>query len=397
MTEFIQLHMLVSYPPSNLNRDDLGRPKTAMMGSSQRLRISSQSLKRAWRTSEIFDKHLDFSEKSVRSRKIGVLIFKSLTTGTELIDLLNENESKSKNKTIDEETARLVTSNLLHLYGNQEKPKPEERENNPLKEYETAQLCVLSKDEVYKLNECLIKVVENDERLVALLKREYKKEKEINKFKKELQKEFELLSNAKTAVDIAMYGRMLTTYSFYNVEAAVQVSHAITVNEVAVEDDYFTAVDDLNNGEEDMGAAHIGENEFASGLFYTYVCINRNLLKENLGKDEELTKRALKALVESATKVAPTGKQNSFASRAYATYLMVEKGTQQPRSLSVAFLEAVKDKNLLKKAIEALKDTREKIEKVYDTCSTDKKEMNAYTGEGSLDEILSFVEKPLKA
>jgi CRISPR system Cascade subunit CasC len=389
--------MLVSYPPSNLNRDDLGRPKTAMMGSSQRLRISSQSLKRAWRTSEIFDKHLDFSEKSVRSRKIGVLIFKSLTTGTELIDLLNENESKSKNKTIDEETARLVTSNLLHLYGNQEKPKPEERENNPLKEYETAQLCVLSKDEVYKLNECLIKVVENDERLVALLKREYKKEKEINKFKKELQKEFELLSNAKTAVDIAMYGRMLTTYSFYNVEAAVQVSHAITVNEVAVEDDYFTAVDDLNNGEEDMGAAHIGENEFASGLFYTYVCINRNLLKENLGKDEELTKRALKALVESATKVAPTGKQNSFASRAYATYLMVEKGTQQPRSLSVAFLEAVKDKNLLKKAIEALKDTREKIEKVYDTCSTDKKEMNAYTGEGSLDEILSFVEKPLKA
>lgn len=50
MAEFIQLHMLVSYPPSNLNRDDLGRPKTAIMGGTQRLRISSQSLKRAWRT-----------------------------------------------------------------------------------------------------------------------------------------------------------------------------------------------------------------------------------------------------------------------------------------------------------------------------------------------------------
>ena len=63
MSEFIQLHMLVSYPPSNLNRDDLGRPKTAVMGRTQRLRISSQSLKRAWRTSDIFEKdvtgHID--------------------------------------------------------------------------------------------------------------------------------------------------------------------------------------------------------------------------------------------------------------------------------------------------------------------------------------------------
>ena len=59
MSEFIQLHMLVSYPPSNLNRDDLGRPKTAVMGGTQRLRISSQSLKRAWRTSDIFSKSLE--------------------------------------------------------------------------------------------------------------------------------------------------------------------------------------------------------------------------------------------------------------------------------------------------------------------------------------------------
>jgi len=43
MGNFIQLHLLTSYPPSNLNRDDLGRPKTAIMGGKTRLRISSQS------------------------------------------------------------------------------------------------------------------------------------------------------------------------------------------------------------------------------------------------------------------------------------------------------------------------------------------------------------------
>jgi CRISPR system Cascade subunit CasC len=54
MTRFVQLHLITSYPPANLNRDDLGRPKTAVMGGEMRLRISSQSLKRAWRTSDLF-------------------------------------------------------------------------------------------------------------------------------------------------------------------------------------------------------------------------------------------------------------------------------------------------------------------------------------------------------
>jgi len=70
-----------------------------------------------------------------------------------------------------------------------------------------------------------------------------------------------------TAVDIAMFGRMLAANTQYNMEAAVQVAHAITVHKVSVEDDFFTAVDDLNNGEEDMGSGHLGETEFAAGRF----------------------------------------------------------------------------------------------------------------------------------
>jgi CRISPR system Cascade subunit CasC len=51
---FLQLHLLTPYPPSCLNRDETGRPKSAVVVGVPRLRISSQALKRAWRTSPIF-------------------------------------------------------------------------------------------------------------------------------------------------------------------------------------------------------------------------------------------------------------------------------------------------------------------------------------------------------
>lgn len=95
----------------------------------------------------------------------------------------------------------------------------------------------------------------------------------------------------------------------------------VTIHKVAVEDDYFTAVDDLNNGEEDSGSAHIGEAGFGAGVFYLYLCINRELLQKNLGDDEALTKQSLAALLNAVSKVSPTGKQNSFASRAYPVFV----------------------------------------------------------------------------
>lgn len=202
-----------------------------------------------------------------------------------------------------------------------------------------------------------------------------------------------LLMKKHAAADIAMFGRMLASSPTFNTEAAVQVAHAITVHEVTIEDDYFTAVDDLNSGEDDLGAAHIGETEFASGLFYLYLCINRDLLVENLGGDRELANKALAALVESSAKVAPNGKQNSFASRAYASYILAENGEQQPRSLSVAFLKPVRGEDILAKAIGELEATRANMEKVYGPCADDKKVMNAETGEGSLNDIIAFVKE----
>lgn len=343
MTQFIQLHLLTSYPPSNLNRDDLGRPKTAIVGGSERLRISSQSLKRAWRTSAHFESALgDF--KGTRTKRLGTEVFQRLL-----------------DKGVKEKAAEKRASAIAAVFGKVKK-------ENPL---EIEQLAHVSPEEWQAVMTLADRLADED--------RDPEKE------------ELDLLRQRPKAVDIALFGRMLASSPAFNVEAAAQVAHAFTVNAVKIEDDFFTAVDDLNRHEEDAGAGHMGDAGFGSGIFYQYICINRDLLVENLQGDEALADQAIAALTEAAAKVAPTGKQNSFASRAYTSYLLAEKGSQQPRSLSVAFLKAVRGNDPMQAAIEALERQRDNFDQVYGPCADEHKSLNAETGEGSLQEILDFV------
>ncbi len=113
-----------------------------------------------------------------------------------------------------------------------------------------------------------------------------------------------MLRKDRMAVDIAMFGRMLANKPEFNVEAACQVAHAFGVSETIVEDDFFTAVDDLRQASEDAGAGHLGETGFGSALFYTYICIDKDLLVENLGGDEALANQTLRAFTEAAFKVS---------------------------------------------------------------------------------------------
>ena len=322
---FVQLHLLTSYPPSNLNRDDLGRPKSAVMGGVERLRISSQSLKRAWRTSELFQSALD-GHLGTRTRRLGREVLKKMNA-----------EGFQGDKAIQ------VARKIAGVFG------VLESEKKAL--VDIKQLAHISPRE--------IQAVLSLASLVARDKRD------------PTDKELELLSKERTAVDVALFGRMLADKTEFNVEAAAQVAHAITVHQVAVEDDYFTAVDDLKQQSEDMGAGHIGESWFGAGLYYLYLCIDRLLLAKNLGGDADMAKKALRAIVEAAAKVSPRGKQSSFASRAYASYVSAEKGDQQPRSLSVAFLKPVRGSDLLGEAVRRFAETRQKMDAVYGPCADD--------------------------
>lgn len=341
MTRFIQLHLLTSYPPANLNRDDLGRPKTAYLGGVERLRISSQSLKRAWRTSEVFQQYLADSI-GTRTKLLGVGAFEQLVAGG-----------------ISEKQATDWAKQIAGIYGKLKTDKPLEIE----------QLVHIAPEEQASLDK-LVKILIQEKRAPN-------------------SEELDALLHTQTAVDIAMFGRMLASKPDHNSEAAVQVAHAIGVHASAVEDDYFTAVDDLNK--KDPGAAHLGEAGFAAAVFYQYLCIDRDLLKRNLGDDEELTAKALRALIEAVLKVGPSGKQNSFASRAYAHYVLVEKGSQQPRSLSLAFVKPVSGSDYAEEAIHALERVRNNMDKVYGACSDQHQYLNVLTGEGSAEELLNFV------
>jgi len=370
MSRFIQLHLLTSYPPANLNRDDLGRPKTAVMGGAPRLRVSSQSLKRAWRTSDVFENALK-DHIGTRTKEMGVRVYQQLI----------EKDIKKKDAI---EWAKLIAGQfgMLEILSAKEKKKlkemdDDERMKKELSELEIKQLAHFSPEE-----ERLI-----DELVATIAGRESKPE----------DKELALLRKSHTAADIALFGRMLTKSNYGNSlvdfcsEAAVQVAHAISVHSVVVEDDFFTAVDDLNNGEDDVGAAHLGEAEFAAGLFYLYLCIDKELLVKNLSGDEELANKTLAALVESAATVAPTGKQNSFASRARASYLLCETGNQQPRSLSVAYLKPVNKSDVLDASIKQLNESMDNMDKVYGACADKRCSMNALAGEGNLLEITQCV------
>ena len=203
--------------------------------------------------------------------------------------------------------------------------------------------------------------------------------------------ELKLLKHQSTAVDIALFGRMLASSPEFNADAACQVAHALSVHNVVVEDDYFTAVDDLNDGKTDAGSAHIGESGFAAALFYSNININKTQLIENLNGDEALANRAIQALVEAAVKISPKGKQNSFASSAYASFALAEKGAQQPRNLSVAFLKPIDDADQATAAIDALQGQVTRFDDVYGKCADSRCHFDVNKGEGSLTELLEFV------
>lgn len=340
MTRFVQLHLLVSYPPANLNRDDLGRPKTARMGGVERLRVSSQSLKRAWRTSELLQQQIG-GHVGTRTKRLGREAFDALVEAG-----------------VAEKSARDWAGKIAAVYGKVKKEQPLEIE----------QLVHIAPEERASLDA-----------LIATLAAEKREPTD---------EELNALLHDQTAVDIAMFGRMLASKVEHNSEAAVQVAHALGVHASVIEDDYFTAVDDLNLN--DPGAAHIDETGFAAAVFYQYVCIDRDLLKRNLGGDEALTQRALRALIEAAHKVGPTGKQNSFASRAYAHYSLIEKGEQQPRSLALAFVKPVSGADYASEAITALERLRDNMDRVYGPCADARQHLNVLTAEGSLQELLDF-------
>ena len=302
----IEYHILQSFPVTCLNRDDVGAPKTAIIGGSTRARVSSQSWKRQVRMSL-----QDVGVKlGIRTKKIEQLI----TKACEDIGATNEQAQKCAEK-----IAKLLSDDTLLF---------------------------ISETEVKALASYAAELEFSAEKI---------KDKELAKIAKKA------LNPNVDALDIALFGRMVAKAADMNVEAAASFSHAISTHKVNNEVEFFTALDDLSG--EDQGSAHMGSLEFNSATYYRYISLDLGQLAQTLGEDADL-KAAIKAFTQALFVAVPSARQTtqSGASPWEFARVMVRKGQR----LQVPFETAVKAKEggYLKPSIEALKSYLDKKEKM---------------------------------
>lgn len=355
MTTFLQFHLLTKIGPSNPNRDDQGRPKSAHVGGAPRLRLSSQSVKRALRESDYFKENLK-GNMGHRTK------------------LLHDNlMTHLAGQGVGAEAAKKAVDQVAAIFGKLETVKAKDGTETS----KGTTLAFISPDE-WKFAQDLATKAAAGAALPT--------EKELAKL---------VLRRADGAIDIAMFGRMLADNADFNREAAVQVAHAITTHAAEAEEDWFSAVDDLNK-KEDTGAGHLGEIAFGSGVYYQYVNVNCDLLIANLGGDVELAVKGAEALARAIAKTTPKGKQNTFAHHPLAEYILAESGNQAPRDLSGAFFEPVKPPQLMDKSIGSLTKTRDDIARAYGQGWSADCVMQLGAA-GSLEDIIRFAGDAVRA
>ncbi len=359
-SRFLQIHTLTSYPSTLLNRDDVGFAKRIPFGGAIRTRISSQCLKRHWRTFEGEGSLAKLGEPlAVRSR---------ITFEEKLVKPLIE-------KQIDARIVRPVVAALMKLVlGESAKAEKKKKEDAETAEVdtkakltaETKQVTVIGPKELAYLLKVATEICRAMKPGNDLQKEAEKAAKE--KLDKDGKKNLEALGKAAKGLDAALFGRMVTGDILARGDAAIHVAHALTVHEEQSESDYFSAIDELLRASSDeggQGSGHINSSELTSGFFYGYVVVDVPLLVANLEGgsapdwerlDKSLTKKVVGALVQLVSTVTPGAKLGSTAPYATPHLVMIEAGNQQPRTLANAFLTPVdlSGKNLVAETYEAL-------------------------------------------
>ena len=327
MSTYVDIHIIQNLPPSCVNRDDSGSPKSAVYGGVRRLRVSSQSWKRATRL--YFNDILDAKDVGVRTKRVVEVLAERITEDAP--------ELAGDAAGLAEKVFAAAKIKLSSPRGKKDAPQ------------ESGYLLFLSTSQIERLAGLAIASARGGEALDA---------KTVKKIFKETH-----------AVDIALFGRMVADDTDLNVDAACQVAHAISTHAAENEYDFFTAVDDEKNRseEEDAGAGMMGTVEFSSATMYRYATVNLDMLVENLG-DGEAALRALEVFIKGFCLSMPTGKQNTFANRTLPEAVVVLVRDDQPVSLVGAFEKPIRTNEAdgyLARSVEALADHARAIEDNY--------------------------------
>lgn len=283
---FVDVHAIQTLPPSNMNRDDTGSPKTAQYGGVRRARVSSQAWKRAMR--------LYFAKNS--AAEIGVRTKDIVNYVAEIITEKTPETSKEQAFNM----AKKVINGAGVKTGKDDKAKA---------------LFFLGRKQAESLAEAAIQNVTDKKELQAAISKN-------------------------PAVDIALFGRMVADDPSLNEDASAQVAHAISTHAVETEFDYYTAVDDLSP-EDNAGAGMLGTIEYNSSTLYRYANVAVHELCRQL-EDKEATVRAVKLFIEAFVNSLPTGKVNTFANQTLPQAVMVNIRDDRPVNLVSAYEEPIR-------------------------------------------------------
>ncbi|TCO62886.1 type I-E CRISPR-associated protein Cas7/Cse4/CasC [Actinocrispum wychmicini] len=331
----IELHLLQSFPVSNLNRDDTGQPKTATFGGHLRGRISSQSLKRSARM--LFQQYgLDTSEVGVRTKRLLDNVVDSLVR-----------EGR------DRDQARVVATAALQQLGF----------GLDAAKGLTQYLLYVSGEAVGHLTG----YCQRDwDTLTAFAAAKTNAQQAKVKVDKTRQADARRILDASRAADIALFGRMIADNKDLNVDAASQVAHAVSTHVVVTEFDFYTAVDDLKPHDE-SGADMIGTIDFNTACYYRYANVDTTQLAHNLPGDTDLVQRTTKAWLHAFINAVPGGKQNSMAARTMPDTLLGVVRERGAWNLANAFLKPVIDNDLMAGSTRRLMDHFTKLTGFYGT------------------------------
>ena len=323
----IELHMLQNVPPANLNRDDTGEPKSAMFGGVLRARVSSQCWKRAIRLD--MRQQLGEEMRATRTLKVGQLL------GDRLIA-----RGRAEPESLLAATRVFEAVSIINDKG---KGKGK-----------AAALAFIGHDEIDRLADL---VEANWETLTSEKGMDKKEEKVFENAVKDALGE-------SSAVDLALFGRMIATMPGKNVDGALQVAHAISTNRLDAERDWFTALDDLATKEE-TGAAMIESTGYNSSCFYRYMTLDADALVKRLGREDART--ALKVFLDSAIIAMPTGKRTSTAPNSRPSLVLAVVRDDAALSLANAFDQPVRggQEGLVANSIKALDKYWGRIVEIY--------------------------------
>lgn len=296
---FLDVHVIQTLPPSNINRDDTGSPKTAQYGGVRRARVSSQSWKRAIR---------EYFKENSEANNIGIRSLDIVRYVADQIQKIDES--------IDTDEAIKMANEILNKAGVK------------TKDNKAKALFFLGKSQAVGLAKAAI---------------------EGNTDKKELQE----ILKSNPAIDIALFGRMVADDPFLNEDASCQVAHAISTHAVQTEFDFFTASDDLAP-EDNAGAGMLGTIEFNSSTVYRYANIAIHELINQLG-EKEATINTAKLFIEAFANSLPTGKVNTFGNQTLPKFILVTLRDDRPVNLVTAYEEPVySTKGYVKESIDRL-------------------------------------------